>query len=131
MALPDDPFHDHVTLREYVDRRLDDHEVTVALRFADEKEARLEWQAETRQHLEGITPGAQAAMSEVYRRMEAVELHSQQFMTREEFQRFEQRQDDNRAQGRRAIQTAIVSLAVGAGGWLVLLVTHYDAVPHK
>ena len=70
-------------------------------------------------------------MSEVYRRMEAVELHSQQFMTREEFQRFEQRQDDNRAQGRRAIQTAIVSLAVGAGGWLVLLVTHYDAVPHK
>ena len=131
MALPDDPFHDHVTLREYVDRRLDDHEVTVALRFADETEARLEWQAETRQHLEGITPGAQAAMSEVYRRMEAVELHSQQFMTREEFQRFEQRQDDNRAQGRRAIQTAIVSLAVGAGGWLVLLVTHYDAVPHK
>ena len=131
MALPDDPFHDHVTLREYVDRRLDDHEVTGALRFADETEARLEWQAETRQHLEGITPGAQAAMSEVYRRMEAVELHSQQFMTREEFQRFEQRQDDNRAQGRRAIQTAIVSLAVGAGGWLVLLVTHYDAVPHK
>ena len=131
MSLPPDPFHDSVSLREYLDRRLDDHEVTVALRFADEKEARLLWQEESRRHLEGITPGAQQALADVYRRMEAVELHGQQFMTREEFQRFEQRQEDNKTSARRAVQTAMVAVVIGVGGWIVLLVTHYESIPKK